>query len=218
MIGRVEWLAILGVAAVLSPACKAKKGAEALDPKLKADLEASMTAFENRKRYQTLTTDTLKGIADADLEQVLIDFVYCKVEKSGKPEREVFNGLSPGLRAVFSTWTLEAEVNNGGFNQFFWNSSGEYAADAVAGFDLIGAPAYARLMRRAITIRDADRAKTEAFKQRGTLEAFSESYKGNRLSELDHEFYKLGDSLSAARIKFVRSRPAMFIGVCGAGR
>jgi hypothetical protein len=214
---RVERMAILAVAVGLSLACKAKKSVEAVDPKWQSDLESSMKAFEDRKRYQTLTAATFKEIADADLEQVLVDFVNCKLEKSGKPEREVFDGLSPGFRAVFSTWILEGEVNNGGFNQFFWNSSGEYAADAAAGFDLIGAPAYARLMRRAIAIRDADLAKIQALKKRGTLEAFSESYKNNRLSALDDEFYKLGNSLSAARIKFVRARPGMFVGVCEAG-
>jgi len=217
VIGRLERLAMLVVAVGVCATCKPKKTAEAVNPKVQADIEASMKAFENRKRYQTLTADTLKAIADDDLEMALIDFVNCKVEKSGKPERDVFNGLSPGFRAVFSTWILEGEVNNGGFNQFFWNSSGEYAADAAAGFDLIGAPAHARLMRRAIVIRDADRAKTQAFKNRGTLEAFSESYRNNRLSKLDDEFYKQGDSLSAARIKFVRAHPGMFVGVCGAG-
>jgi len=207
---------MLVVALGLCATCKPKKTAEAVNPKVQADIEASMKAFENRKRYQTLTADTLKAIADDDLEMALIDFVNCKVEKSGKPERDVFNGLSPGFRAVFATWILEGEVNNGGFNQFFWNSSGDYAADAVAGYDLIGVPAYARLMRRAIAIRDADRARTQSFKDRGTLEAFSESYQNNRLSKLDDEFYKLGD-LSAARIKFVRAHPGMFVGVCGAG-
>jgi hypothetical protein len=214
--GRSGCLATLALAAGLFVACTPKKRPEALAPEPKADVEANIAAFENRKRYPVLTVAILKQIPDADLEQALTDFVDCKLEKSGDREREVFSALSPGFRAVFSTSVLEGEVDNGGFNQFFWNSSGAYAADAVAGLELLGATAHARLMRRAISIRDADRARTQTFKSRGTIEAFSESYKNNRLNDLDREFYKLAN-LSQARIKFVRARPELFVGTCGTG-
>lgn len=215
MIGRIQSLVICALVASLCAGCKAKKAPAVTRAKWEVDLEASMKAFENRKRYPALALDTIKGIPDAKLEQAVIDFIDCKFEKSKKPERQVLGELSTGFRAVYSTWILEGEVNNGGFNQFFWNSSGDYAAEAQAGFDLMGATAYAGLLRRATAIRDADRRKTQVFKDRGTIEAFSESYENNRLNDLDLEFYKLGDNLSAIRIKFIRAHPEMFVGVCG---
>jgi len=89
-------------------------------------------------------------------------------------ERDVLDGLSAGFRAVYSTWWVEAEVNNGGLNQYFWNSSGEFARDAVAGFDRIGVPAMARLMERGIAIRDQDEAKNKKFGAKLANAAFSD--------------------------------------------
>ena len=31
--------------------------------------------------------------------------------------------LSPGMRMMWGVFMVDSEVNNGGFNQFFWNSS-----------------------------------------------------------------------------------------------
>jgi len=217
---------VVAVAAGLGFGCKTKQAVETAERKpepsaeakterkLDPEIEASMKAFDNRKRYPALTPEILKGIPDDDLEQALIDFVDCKIEANSEREREVFAALSPGFRAVYATWILESEVNNGGFNQFFWNSSGEYAGAAAAGFDLLGTKDYARLMRRAIAIRDRERARMRRFEARNTIDAFSESYKGNPLNALDEQFYKLGTDLSAARIKFVRAKPQMFVGRC----
>src|SRR6478735_2803768 len=78
-----RYLAILALAAGLCVGCKAKTSSSTLDPKLKADFEASMRKFKNRKRYPTLTVDVLKQIPDAELEQALVDFVTCKLEERG---------------------------------------------------------------------------------------------------------------------------------------
>ena len=213
----VSQLAIGAAVMAVCAACNTRETGETMDPKQKAAIEATLRAFENRQRYSTLTIDILKKIPDASLDQALLDFVDCKLSKTRVAEREAFRALSPGFRATYSTWKVEAEVNNGGFNQFFWNSSAEYAAEAVAGFELMGAAQYARLMQRAISIHDAERSKMQALKARGTAEAFVESYKLTQLNELDDEFHKLGGNLSQMRINFVRSRPEMFVDVCEAG-
>jgi len=191
--------------------------AEKQAPEWQTQLEASIEAFKNRKRYPELTPEILGTIPDAEVEQALIDFIDCRVQHTGRRERDVLDGLSAGFRAVYSTWWVEAEVNNGGFNQYFWNSSGEFARDAVAGFDLIGVPAMARLMERAIAIRDQDAAKIKKFKERGSLEAFSESYDDNRLNDLDQEFGRLEAEVPKARIRFIRANSALLRGRCKAG-
>jgi len=50
------------------------------------------------------------------------------------------------------------------------------------------------------------------FKDRGSIDAFSESYKVTQLSPLDDRFYKIGENLSALRIAKIRSSPALFSG------
>jgi len=44
---------------------------------------------------------------------------------------------------------LEAEVNNGGFDQFFFNSAGDDAAQTIEALEAIGAHATAAIVRRA---------------------------------------------------------------------
>src|SRR4051812_12008186 len=45
---------------------------------------------------------------------------------------------------------LEREVNNGGFNQYFINSSGDYAHEAIKSLQAIGANTTADILQRAI--------------------------------------------------------------------
>src|SRR6185436_580594 len=47
---------------------------------------------------------------------------------------------------------LEAEVNNGGFHQFFFNSSGELVPQTLDALKTIGAPKTRQLLERAVAI------------------------------------------------------------------
>jgi hypothetical protein len=184
------------------------------EPDWKAQLAANIEAFKNRKRYDTLNPEVLQSIPDDEIEQAIIDFIACRASLAGGDERRALDALSDGFRAVYSTWWAEAEINNGGFNQYFWNPSGAFASDAVAGFDRIGLPTLARLMERAIAIRDEDARQMSKFKARGTIEAFSESYENNRLNDLDREFGTLEADVSAVRIRFIRANAELFRGTC----
>jgi uncharacterized protein DUF4375 len=44
---------------------------------------------------------------------------------------------------------LEAEVNNGGFDQFFFNSAGDNASKTIEALEVIGAQKTAAIVRRA---------------------------------------------------------------------
>ena len=45
--------------------------------------------------------------------------------------------------------TLEGEVNNGGFDQFFYNSAGNNTADTILALQAIGAARTADIVKRA---------------------------------------------------------------------
>jgi hypothetical protein len=56
-----------------------------------------------------------------------------------------------GAAKVFSSiWAVESEVNNGGFSQYFLNSSSETAGFVVEALETIDAPRTADICRRAI--------------------------------------------------------------------
>ena len=63
-----------------------------------------------------------------------------------------FAGLRPAEQVAHCVHWLELEVNNGGFDQFFWNSAGDQAQQTVDALEAIGAPKFADLVRRAIAV------------------------------------------------------------------
>jgi|SRR5215475_4482502 len=176
------------------------------------DFDKALDAFHNRPIYRVLTRKILDSVNDNDLEQTILDNISELLKESGKDEFLVVQRLSPGQRSLYTTWWVEAEVNNGGFNQFYFNSSGQYSLMAVEGFRLFGATKHMQLMERANATYLSNVKNLERFND-GTLESFSESYKNNPLNELDDLFYKLEqeENLSQLRIRYIRSHVEEFI-------
>ena len=58
--------------------------------------------------------------------------------------------LSEAERIFYITQSLEMEVNNGGFSQFFYNSSGDFSNELVGAFTAIGANTTAAICQKAI--------------------------------------------------------------------
>ncbi len=90
--------------------------------------------FNRRTIYESLDPKTLAGIADKDLEKPSLtmssvswmDVMSRKGRFSPHSQREA--------RAFWLTWVVEGEVNNGGFNQYYWNTNDRFATDAVDAF------------------------------------------------------------------------------------
>jgi hypothetical protein len=53
---------------------------------------------------------------------------------------------------LYAAHFCQSEVCNGGFTQFFWNSTGVLAPEAVEGFQAIGQPKVADVVQRAINM------------------------------------------------------------------
>lgn len=166
--------------------------------------------LQNREIYQELDPSVLASIPDEKLELAIVEYVYSKIEDRYENEAEILSTLPVGIRAVYLTWRVAAEVNNGGFNQYYWNSTGRFADDAVEAFEFFSAHEHAELMREANRMRTDEQAQIERFKEKGTLQAFSDSHEISKLGSLDKRFYKLDENLSALRIAKIRSAPALF--------
>jgi len=176
------------------------------------DIAASLEAFANRKIYRRLDPPTLRSIADADVEQAVMDYACSKLDADYDREVDIVRALPYGIRAVYLTWVVEAEVNNGGFNQYYYNTDGIFASEAVEAFEYFGAARHASLLREANAVRATEADVMAEFKALGTLEAFSESYEHSQLGPLDDRFYKLEEDLSQLRIARIREAPESFSG------
>lgn len=64
--------------------------------------------------------------------------------------KEDFASQSLPQKVFSAIWEVESEVNNGGFSQYFVNSSAESASFIAEALETIGAPNTASICRRAI--------------------------------------------------------------------
>src|SRR5437773_12005227 len=65
--------------------------------------------------------------------------------------KEDFQVQSIPQKVFSAIWEVESEVNNGGFSQYFLNSSAESASFVAEALETIGAPDTADICKRAIT-------------------------------------------------------------------
>lgn len=63
-----------------------------------------------------------------------------------------FARLSPQEQVLVAIWELESEVNNGGFDQYLSNSSGDIAKHAPPSLEAIGATKMAEIVRAVLNV------------------------------------------------------------------
>jgi hypothetical protein len=115
---------------------------------------------------------------------------------------EALDEYTPAIRQVYAMSRLSAEVNNGGFSQFFFNGGGVWLDDAIGGFAAPGLDGYRRL-----TIEAADavvaQMNTLVAAQRGkALEAYAAWTENSDLERFDDRWWELPD-LDEALDRFV---------------
>lgn len=169
-------------------------------------IKKSLNEFENRKKYSVIDENILSTIEDENLIQAIFDYISEQVIKDDwKNEYVKVKQLPIGFQHIYALWQLEAEVNNGGFNQFFYNPSGQYAEEAYQGAIAIGAKRLAEIIKNAVDTLMEEKELHLKTRKAGTLEAFSESYKETKLGKWDDEFYKYSDNIQNLEIKYIHN-------------
>jgi len=120
-----------------------------------------------------------------------------------------FASQSVPQKVFSSIWTVESEVNNGGFPQYFQNSSAETAHFVVNALDTIGAPRTAQTCSRAI-----DRAFPEGLPSTPEeISAVAADFSDEILKEfdaLDQEFFAYPHDLTDLLFEYVSAHPQDF--------
>ena len=65
------------------------------------------------------------------------------------PERDVFTTLNDYEKTFIYIDIFENHTTNGGFEEFFWNSSGQFSHEILAAYEAIGATKTATLIYNA---------------------------------------------------------------------
>jgi hypothetical protein len=91
--------------------------------------------------------------------------------------------------------SLEAEVNNGGFDQYFFNSSGDDAAGALEALNEIGATRTAELLRGACSRFPGAMPSPERFRRQvDLLEHVNRG--GDAFASLDSAFHAYPENIA----------------------
>ena len=112
------------------------------------------------------------------------------------------DSLSEAEKVVASVFALDVEVNNGGFDQFFVNSSGDLAFFVPQALRIIGAPNSATIAEKANAIFGELGPSSDSIVRGNVLQSFGEKY-DEYLEALDSKFYEYPHDLYALLTQYL---------------
>lgn len=191
-----------------------KKEEDKLPQELREKLDKSIEAFQNRPIHKVLTSEIIDTTSDDELLQVVFDNLSEKLPDDYEKEYGSVIKWNKSRQAIYMIWWLEGEVNNGGFNQYYANSSGQYYKLLPEALQLVGAVKFAEITQQANDTYEKENEKITKH-QDGTLEGFSKSYKDNPLNDFDDKFYELAkiENLHELQVRYIRKHKVDFVDV-----
>ena len=203
---------LTGILSFFGCSGQTKKADGGLSDVTKEQLAKSIEAFKNRPIHNEFTEQIIDTTTDDNILQVVFDNLSAKLPPDYKKEYESVMTWNKSRQAIYMIWALEAEVNNGGYNQFYFNSSGQFYKHLPQALRIVGANKFADLTQQANSIFEKENEKISKH-QDGTIEGFSKSYEDNPLNDLDTKFYELykTENLQQVQVDYIRKNKKDFI-------
>lgn len=164
-------------------------------------------AFENNSFNDLWETD-FDDIWDIDIKNNLLIALngwLCKISGYG----EYIEFLSHAERTAFFILQLEGEVNNGGFSQFFYSGSGDFANETPAALREIGANRMAEICAKALAALGGTVPKNRDEREIFLDNTFTDEI-GEILNQCDMDFYEYRDDLVELLYRFVFNNRTQF--------
>jgi uncharacterized protein DUF4375 len=156
------------------------------------------------ERIKTKERPTFRDFAaEDDSVAVLWSFLIATVFRD-RTGRENVDALTPSAKVLYLAQILDGEVFNGGFHQYFSNTSGEYAHRTLFALHELGATRRASLLQRAIATFPNKRVPRNRKKRNDELDKADPAI----LEGLDNEYC----ALETSGIEDLNERILAFIG------
>ena len=107
---------------------------------------------------------------------------------------ESLDGLSPEAQSFYLCYSLDAEVNNGGFSSFIYNSTGQWGPETIEALETVGAPQTAELLRQVIALLVCDEYPRDIIERNEILNLSSDAF-DRSIDELDNAFFASPDGV-----------------------
>lgn len=117
--------------------------------------------------------------------------------------------LSPGQKALYFFWYLDAEVTNGGFIQFYWNGYRQYIPPIIDGLKLIGDTELLDLVKKADQEYLTHKDRFDSQRQKDNWEPLYNDLKA--FEKFDEHYYKIHDKTMELIEKYARQHPDEFV-------
>jgi len=114
--------------------------------------------------------------------------------------------LSPAQRVIFLAYFMDAEVRNGGFDQFFFNTQGNFAADTIDALHAVGAPKSADLLRRACAAFAPEAPSPDRDVRWTQMDRLPKELREG-WNALDTLYYDFGEKIPALIRAYIESNP-----------
>ena len=117
--------------------------------------------------------------------------------------------LTEEQKLFYYNQCLEREINNGGFNQYFFNSSGDFAHKTIQSLQTIGANKTADILQKAIDQFPNSNVPEDRTERKEILEQIEETA-DVVWEDLNQKFFSYEDDLNTLNIEFVRKNKDKF--------
>lgn len=179
-----------------------------LPPASQEAMRQLMASARERPRLGSLAQEALARLDAGDRESAVVDWVGRHLDACSDA-LAALQALPRGLQVYYLSFVVEAQVMNGGFNQFFWNSSARFAPLIAPALSDLGSPGAAEIFREAWAVAIAEGVERPKDCER-SLEMFSASCAASRLQALDRPFCELAMHFPALREKIAATNDPAF--------
>jgi hypothetical protein len=181
---------------------------------------ADVASWELGKTPEDLTLDQIRDMSDSQLEYQIVDRISHAIEKAtkgryGETEARALAKLPKEQQFLYLSSHLEGELFNGGFEQYFLNSAGEFIFETLEGYRYLNHQKMIELIEKSIGVFIQMRSSGEEFwlgtqKPKFTIKSSkSEAYyiekcQNATFEALDDEYYSIQKELCTLKIEFIR--------------
>ncbi len=154
-----------------------------------------------------LSRKKFKDLKDWDLAWEILEPI--NIATTRRSEIGLSKKLSQGQKALYFFWYLDADVDNGGFIQFYYNKTDHYLPSIIEGLDFLKDKKMLTLINKADELVQQNET---LFKKATTISAFSKLYdKLTEFSKLDDKYMKLRDNTITLIENYIRQNPKEFV-------
>lgn len=151
----------------------------------------------------------MQAILAMEREDMAVSEIWMFLSKFKTDDDPGLTSFTVPQRYVMAIEDLEAEVNNGGFDQYFVNSAGDHTADCLAGLQAIGRMDVHAMLTEAMNVFPDGNVPSDRDKRLELLEKIweqeEETESSGSWNDLDNRYYDAGIELGPDVMKYVRA-------------